>query len=188
MGSETSYSAYINALPSDWEIAPISKIAKVVGGGTPSRDVATYWNGTIPWVTPSEVSREDSIFIADTREHISAAGLAGSGATLLPIGALMITTRATLGARAISATPMTTNQGFKSLVFSDSSDAPFYFYVANKLKPELTRRASGTTFLEVSGSEVGDIRVPVPPKEERTLIAQILDTLDTPPRGRSRRR
>lgn len=179
MGAETSYSAYLKALPCDWKIAPISQIAKVVGGGTPSRDVATYWNGAIPWVTPGEVSREESIFLSDTRECISAAGLASSGATLLPVGTLMITTRATLGARAISATPMTTNQGFKSLVFADPSDAPFYFYVANKLKPELRRRASGTTFLEVSSSEVSDIRVPVPPKEERTQIAHILDTLDT---------
>ncbi|WP_290871949.1 restriction endonuclease subunit S [Aquabacterium sp.] len=179
MGAETSHSTYLKALPCDWEIARISDVAKVVGGGTPSRDIAAYWHGVIPWVTPSEVSREESIFLAATREYISSAGLASSGATLLPIGALMITTRATLGARAISAAPMTTNQGFKSLVFADPSDAPFYFYVADKLKPELKRRASGTTFLEVSGSEIADIRVPVPPRAERTQIAQVLDTLDT---------
>lgn len=91
----------------------------------------------------------------------------------------MITTRATLGARAINAVPMTTNQGFKSLVFENRHDSPFYYYVTDKLKPELKRRASGTTFLEISGTEFGQIEVPVPPISERGLIAQVLDTLDT---------
>jgi len=179
MPADSSYAAYLRDLPQDWQTAPISEVAKVVGGGTPSRDVAQFWRGAIPWATPGEVSAEASAYLSETRECISAAGLAGSGATLLPAGSLMITTRATLGARVINAVPMTTNQGFKSLVFENPSDAPFYYYLTDKLKAELQRRASGTTFLEVSGAEVGQIEVPVPPVGERALIAQVLDTLDT---------
>lgn len=166
-------------LPTDWQVERISVMAKVVGGGTPSRDVSSLWGGEIPWVTPGEVSREGSAYLSETRERISELGLAGSGATVLPPGSLMITTRATLGARAINAVPMTTNQGFKSLVFVSGADAPFYYYLTEKLKPELKRRASGTTFLEVSGAELGKIEVPVPPLHERRLIAEILDNLDT---------
>lgn len=179
MPVEVGYAAYLRDLPADWQSAPISEVARVVGGGTPSRDVAQFWRGSIPWVTPSEVSSENAVRLSDTREHISAAGLAGSGATLLPAGSLMVTTRATLGACAINAVPMTTNQGFKSLVFLDPGDSPFFYYLVDKLKPELKRRASGTIFLEVSASEVGGIRLPLPPKGERAKIAQILDTLDT---------
>lgn len=91
----------------------------------------------------------------------------------------MITTRATLGARAINTVPMTTNQGFKSLVFDDANSALFYYYVTDKFKSELKRRASGTTFLEVSGTEVAQIELLVPPVRERELIARILYTLDT---------
>ena len=179
MPAETGYTAFLRDLPRDWQTAPLSAIAKVVGGGTPSRDVPGFWGGDIPWITPGEVSAEGSVYLSGTREAISRVGLAGSGATLLPSGSLMVTTRATLGARAINSVPMTTNQGFKSLVFASESDAPFFYYLTDKLKPEMTRRASGTTFLEVSGAEFARIEVPLPPVRERQLIAEILDTLDT---------
>jgi len=91
----------------------------------------------------------------------------------------MVTTRATLGARAINAVPMATNQGFKSVVFRRPGDADYYFHLLEKVKPELVRRASGTTFLEISGTEFGAIVVPSPPSNEKLTIAQILDTLDT---------
>lgn len=179
MSARYSYDRYLQAVPADWNVNPISEISTVVGGGTPSRDVSQFWRGSIPWLTPGEVSSEESIHISATRENISKEGLRGSGATLLPPGSLMITTRATLGARAINIVPMTTNQGFKSLVFKVPSDALFYYFLVDRLKPEFVRRASGTTFLEVSGTEVGQIKVPVPPTCERALIAEILVMLDT---------
>lgn len=179
MSAETPYAAYLRDLPADWPTAPIAEVSRVIGGGTPSREASHFWNGSIPWVTPGEISGEDTVYLGDTRDHISADGLSGSGATLLPIGSLMITTRATLGARAINSVPMTTNQGFKSLVFSDPSDAPFFYWLVEKVKPELSRRASGTTFLEVSGGEVGRINIPLPPKPERDQIARVIDALDT---------
>lgn len=179
MSARYSYERYLQAVPADWNVNSISEISTVVGGGTPSRDVSQFWRGSIPWVTPGEVSSEASIHISATRENISKEGLRGSGATLLPPGSLMITTRATLGARTINIVPMTTNQGFKSLVFKVPSDALFYYFLVDRLKPEFVRRASGTTFLEVSGTEVGRIKVPVPPTCERALIAEILVMLDT---------
>ncbi len=179
MATESAYGNYLRDLPTDWQVERISAVAKIVGGGTPSRDVHSFWGGEIPWVTPGEVSRESSPYLSETREHISELGLSGSGATILPPGSLMITTRATLGARAINAVPMTTNQGFRSLVFENGADTLFYYYLTEKLKAELKRRASGTTFLEVSGTELGRIEVPVPPVWERRSIAEVLDTLDT---------
>jgi type I restriction enzyme S subunit len=173
------YKNFLDALPTDWEKKPISQLGAVVGGGTPSRDVPSFWHGTIPWVTPGEVSGEAAKHLHDTADHISAAGLAGSGANLLPTGSLMVTTRATLGARAINAVPMATNQGFKSVVFRQVQDADYYFHLFEKVKPELVRRGSGTTFLEVSSAEFGAILVPSPLRDEKQQIAEILDTVDT---------
>ena len=172
------YKAFLDALPTDWETKSISQLGTVFGGGTPSRDVPSFWRGTIPWVTPGEVSEEASKYLHDTADHISPAGLAGSGANLLPSGSLMVTTRATLGARAINAVPMATNQGFKSIAFRHVQDADYYFHLFEKVKPELVRRGSGTTFLEVSGAEFGTILVPSPPRGEKQQIAHVLDTLD----------
>lgn len=173
------YGAFLKQLPGDWEQKEITQIGTVVGGGTPSRDVPAFWRGSIPWVTPGEVSGEDAKLLHDTKDHISASGLAGSGANLLPAGSLLVTTRATLGARVINAVPMATNQGFKSVVFKRPEDASYYFHLFEKVKPELVRRASGTTFLEISGAEFGAIKVPSPSQNEKLQISHILDTLDT---------
>ncbi len=74
---------------------------------------------------------------------------------------------------------MATNQGFKSILFKNLDDGGYYFHLFEKVKPELIRRASGTTFLEISGAEFGSIQVPNPPGPEKKLITQILNTLDT---------
>lgn len=173
------YEAFLRQLPADWEQKEITQVGAVVGGGTPSRAVPSFWRGSIPWVTPGEVSGEAAKLLHDTNDHISASGLAGSGANLLPAGSLLVTTRATLGARVINAVPMATNQGFKSIVFKKAEEASYYYHLFEKVKPELVRRASGTTFLEISGAEFGSIKVPSPSPAEKLKIAQLLDTIDT---------
>ncbi len=74
---------------------------------------------------------------------------------------------------------MATNQGFKSIVFKKPEEASYYYHLFEKVKPELVRRASGTTFLEISGAEFGSIKLPSPSPEEKLKIAELLDTLDT---------
>jgi len=179
MSAKSPYEATLDDLPDEWGEVPIVELGKVLSGSTPSRDVPTYWGGDIPWVTPGELTGLRSKYISQTIEAITPDGLNGSGANLLPQNSLLITTRATLGSRAINTRPMATNQGFKSIVFKNPTDANYYYHWAEKLVPELTRRASGTTFLEISGSQFCQIRVPNPPESERVKIAQILDTLDT---------
>ncbi len=179
MSAESGYEQLLKEIPADWDDVPIAQLGKVVSGSTPSRDVPGYWGGKIPWVTPGELTGLNSRQISQTNESITPQGLNGSGANLLPEGSLLITTRATLGARAINSVPMATNQGFKSIVFTNPVDTDYYYYWTEKLVPELRRRASGTTFLEISGSQFSQIRVPSPPEHERVKIAQILDTLDT---------
>ncbi|MBC3494439.1 restriction endonuclease subunit S [Pseudomonas sp. SWRI100] len=173
------YEDFLQKLPCDWERLAIREIGTITGGGTPSREIPSYWHGDIPWVTPGEISSTQTQLLHRTQEHISHTGLNGSGANLLPAGSLMVTTRATLGARAINAVSMATNQGFKSIIFKNLADGGYYFHLFEKVKPELVRRASGTTFLEISGAEFGNIQVPNPPNLEKKLIVQILDTLDT---------
>lgn len=173
------YQRFLQSLPTDWNRREIRQLGTVVSGGTPSRDVPSFWRGAIPWVTPGELSGNTTKFLQDTNEHISASGLAGSGANLLPVGSLMVTTRATLGARAINAVPMATNQGFKSIIFKDTAEAEFYFHLFEKVQPELVRRASGTTFLEIAAAEFSRIEVPSPSSSEKRLITKVLDTLDT---------
>lgn len=179
----SSQQALLQALPGDWGTAPLAEIASIHSGSTPKREVAAYWGGDIPWVTPGELTGLGSKYLTDTAERITAAGLASCSATRVPPNALLVTTRATLGSAALAAMHVATNQGFRSLVFSDGADPNFYYHLAPLLVSELTRRASGTTFLEISGREFGSVGVPLPPLSEQRRIAEILDTLDEAIRG-----
>ncbi|MCK7545180.1 restriction endonuclease subunit S [Marinobacter bryozoorum] len=175
----SDYQRVLADLPDDWKTAKIEDLGSVVSGGTPSREITNYWGGTIPWVTPGEVTTLKEKTLRLTHESITNEGLRQSGANLLPAGSLLVTTRASLGYCAINSVPVTTNQGFKSIVFRQSSNPDFYYYWTRKACSELKRRASGTTFLEISGSDFKQIKFPVPPSAEQRKIAQILDTLNT---------
>ena len=164
--------------PAAWPTTTLGEIASIYSGSTPSRGVPGFWGGEIPWVTPGELTSLGEKYLTRTRDQITRAGLASCAASLVPKDALLVTTRATLGAAALAGMPVTTNQGFRSLVFNGAADPHFYFHISPLLLPELTRRASGTTFLEISGREFAAVSVPLPPLPEQRRIAEILDTLD----------
>jgi len=148
-------------------------------GGTPSRTNIPYWGGDIPWVTPSEITKLHSKYLHNTTENITATGLAGSAARLLPAMSVVVTTRATLGEAAITTTPLATNQGFKNIVPNATSNPLFTYYRIKTLKREMERLASGTTFLEISKSDFERIELVRPQKEEQERIATLLDCVDS---------
>ena len=162
----------------DWRECRLGDLGVVVGGGTPPRERAEYWNGSIPWLTPGELTGHSDKFVSETQDCISELGLASSGARLLSVGSLLVTSRASIGSCALAGRPMATNQGFKNLTPGTAVDPSFLFYLGRTLAKEMTRRASGTTFLEISGREFERIKVRLPPLEEQRWIAEILDTID----------
>ncbi|MEX2622969.1 MAG: restriction endonuclease subunit S [Acidimicrobiia bacterium] len=167
-----------HARPNDWILCRLTDIGSIVAGGTPSREVPVYWNGDIPWLTPGELTGHVEAYVHSTQERITGQGLADSGAVVFPRDTLMVTTRATLGNRGLAAQPMATNQGFKNVIFKDGAHPKYFYHLTDLLRSELVRRASGTTFLEISGKEFGRIEVAVPPLQEQRRVAEILDTID----------
>ena len=123
----------------EWEKKRLADIATIVGGGTPESDVPEYWGGNIVWFTPSEIK---SKFISDSQRHITQLGLKRSSAKLLPAGALILSTRATVGEVGIATRECTTNQGFQSLVVQSPHYNQFWYYWIKKYKHEFLRRAA----------------------------------------------
>ena len=162
----------------EWRECQLGDIGKVVGGGTPSRERAEYWDGPIRWLTPGEITGNTTKYVYETQDCLSELGLSASGARLLPDGSLLVTSRASIGSCALAGTPMATNQGFKNLVPNANVDPSFLFHLGQTLGQEMTRRASGTTFLEISGREFARIKISLPRLEEQRQIAKILDTID----------
>ncbi len=156
----------------------IGDLGSVVGGGTPSRDKEEYWNGPVPWLTPGELTGTNDKIISKSKERISELGLTASSARLVPAGSLLVTSRASIGFCALAGVDLATNQGFQNLIpNADSVDSSFLYYLGRTLKREMTRCASGTTFLEIPKREFERIKVRLPPIKEQRRIARILDDI-----------
>ena len=134
-----------------------------------------YWNGNITWVTPSDLSHLESIYISSSKRSITSDGLASCGSKMLPVGSIILSTRAPIGSLAIAGKTLCTNQGCKGLIPKADVSSPFFTYVLLSSKRELNNRGKGTTFLEISGDELARFETPSPNIEEQDKIARFLD-------------
>jgi type I restriction enzyme S subunit len=166
----------LGIIPNEWDVYPINEIGKIVGGTTPSRVVPSYWGGIIPWITPTDMSKLRTDYISGGQDWLTQKGLDSCSAYLLPIGSIVVTTRATLGLAAITQRELATNQGFKNIITNDGWDNRFVCYKIRALSNEMVRRASGTTFLEISGTQFAllEIAAPAPGSNEQDMIASAI--------------
>lgn len=166
---------WLGEVPDHWEVLRLKNSFRIVGGSTPKSETESFWDGNILWATPSDLSKRESIYINDTQRKITADGLASCGTTLVPAASIILSTRAPIGSLAIAETVMCTNQGCKSLVPSERAHTEYFAHLLSISSEELNIRGKGTTFLELSGDELGAFRTPVPPLLEQTRIAVFLD-------------
>ncbi|HET9569790.1 MAG TPA: restriction endonuclease subunit S [Bacteroidales bacterium] len=160
---------------SDWEEKKLTDFAEIIGGGTPDTLNQEFWNGEIEWFTPTELKTK---YVSQSIRKITKEGLQQSSAKILPIGSVLFTSRATVGDVSISLKKCATNQGFQSFVVNESNCNEFLYYWICFNKNEFISRASGSTFLEVSKSEMQKIKVLRPSLPEQQKIASFLSALD----------
>ena len=166
---------WLGEVPGHWDVLALKKSFQIIGGSTPKSDMESFWDGDILWATPSDLSKRDSVYMNDTQRKITAAGLASCGTTLVPARSIVLSTRAPIGSLAIADTEMCTNQGCKSLVPLENTSTEYFAYLLSISSTELNIHGKGTTFLELSGDELGAFKAPVPPLLEQTQIAAFLD-------------
>ena len=166
---------WLGEVPEHWEVNALKRDFRVIGGSTPKSDYENYWDGSIIWVTPADLSKLSSFKIDDSQRKITADGLQSCGTTLVPCGSIILSTRAPIGSLAIADSELCTNQGCKALVPGDNSNSHFYAYLLSVATAELNNRGKGTTFLELSGDELGSFKVTFPTALEQSAIASFLD-------------
>ena len=160
----------------EWIETKIQNVATVIGGGTPSTDEPKYWGNEINWFTPSEIGKTKYVTISNRK--ISQDGLKNSSAKLLPKGTILLSSRATVGEASILLNEASTNQGFQSLIVNENNCNEFIYYLKYKYKKEMLIKSFGSTFLEISKSNVENIKIKIPSKEEQFMIANFLSLLD----------
>ncbi|MEH1589251.1 restriction endonuclease subunit S [Cutibacterium avidum] len=164
--------------PEDWERKTVGDCSLILQGGTPSTLIGKYWDGDVTWVTPSDISRLTGMWITNSKRNLSPAGIAHSSAVILPEKTILLCTRATIGALALTTRPMATNQGFKNLVCKPGVDPVFLAYLLTTKTDEMKALSVGTTFLELSKKNLSEIPLRVPPHSEQRAIAEVLSGFD----------
>ncbi len=153
-------------LPEGWRKSKIGDEVETLGGGTPSTEIEEYWNdGDIMWYSPTDITNNNSVFIFQSANRITKAGLSKSSAKIFPANSLMMTSRATVGKLAINTAEATTNQGFITLVPTSELNVFYLYCWINTQIEEIINLASGSTFLEISKSDFRNLDVVIPENE-----------------------
>ena len=163
----------------EWLRVALAGVADIRNGGTPRTGVPAYWGGRLPWCVPTDITASRGKYLVTTARSITSEGLASCGASLLPAGSLLLCSRATIGEIKISSMPVATNQGFKSMVCTESVDNEFLYYRLVTLKERMIDLATGSTFLEISKRDLANICIDLPPLSEQRAIATILADMDS---------
>lgn len=162
-----------------WNSKQLDDICEVINGGTPSTSVADYWGGNILWCTPTDITGCESKYIWKTAATITRKGQLAHSLTILPPGTILLCSRATIGDVRIAKLPITTNQGFKSLIAGKQTNNEWLYYIISTLKKKFLEKAIGSTFLEISKNSLSCIPIRTPTLNEQTAIAKILSDMDT---------
>ena len=165
-------------IPNNWCWSRLGKITSVIGGGTPSSKISEYYdNGDIAWITPSDLSNYNNMYISNGKKMITKLGLMKSSAKLLPKGTVCLSSRAPIGYVVIAKNELSTNQGFKSFLPSKAFKSEYLYWYLKSIKHILEAKASGTTFLELSAKKAGEVEIPLPPINEQQRIVNRIESL-----------
>lgn len=162
----------------DWKKVKLEDVSEVIGGETPNTKNYDFWNGTVPWLTPKDLSEHKNRYISKGARNISEKELSNSSTCMLPKGAILLTSRAPIGYLAIAKNKLCTSQGFKSIVLKEGYLPEFFYYLLKSNVQYVIGMSSGSTFAEISGRQVKALEFYVPPLLTQKKIAAVLSALD----------
>lgn len=148
--------------PEGWEVSTIGEEVRVVGGSTPSTKEPDLWDGGINWATPKDLSNLAAPVLLETSRTITAAGLAKISSGLLPVGSLLLSSRAPIGYLAIAEVPVAINQGFIGMICDKRVSNVFAWLWTLENIEAILSKANGSTFQEISKGNFRPLSVVVP--------------------------
>ena len=157
----------------------LGDLGKIVGGSTPSTKDSENYGGNIPWITPKDLTNLKGRYVEKGERNITEKGYRSTSTKMLPPNSILFSSRAPIGYIAINKKEVCTNQGFKSIIPNSKVNYMFLYYLLKYNKNKVESLGIGTTFKEISGSVMKEIKVDIPETlEEQIKIAIILSKLD----------
>jgi type I restriction enzyme S subunit len=155
---------FVEEVKEEWEEGTLDNILTVKGGTTPSTSEPEFWNGSIHWTSPRDITNLNGIYLFDTERKITELGLSKISSGLLPKGTLLMSSRAPVGVLAFCEVPVAINQGYIAILDNKGYSKEF-IYLWLKTNIEVVHSFSnGSTFMEISKSAFKTLQLQIPPK------------------------
>lgn len=140
----------LGPVPEEWDYVPIGDLVDVIGGGTPSTKNPDFWEGgEYAFCTPKDLSRLSAPVLLNTERHITQAGVDKISSGQLPVGSVILSSRAPIGYLALAETPVSVNQGIIAMVTGEIPNAYILLWTEENMEV-IESRAGGSTFAEIS--------------------------------------
>lgn len=141
-------------VPIAWEVENLIDFAEIKNGATPSTADEANYGGDIVWITPKDLSDQQSKFVYQGERNITKQGFDSCSTSMLPTNSVLMSSRAPIGLVSIAKHEVCTNQGFKSFIPKSISDSIYlYYYIKHHIK-QIEQLGTGTTFKEVSRDDL----------------------------------
>ncbi|MFZ2473120.1 MAG: restriction endonuclease subunit S [Methanothrix sp.] len=168
----------IGEIPHGWKAQPIGEMVRVLGGGTPSTMELAYWEGgTHPFCTPKDMSSLKSPVLLYTERYLSNQGVARISSGQLPVGTVLLSSRAPIGYLAISEVRVSINQGIIGMICDRQLSGLYVLYWLQANMDRIIANANGSTFPEISKQSFRPINILVPPTRILERFQLIIEPL-----------
>ena len=154
----------------------LGPICSFLNGGTPSRRVARYYQGDVPWITGADISGPR----ADTaRSFVTEEAIRESATNRVPAGTVLLVTRTSVGKVAVAAMELCFSQDITAITPDPHClDTLYLVHFLRTKQPQLERMARGATIKGVTREVVANLAILLPSLPEQRQIAAILDKAD----------
>ena len=160
-----------------WHKNLLGNLGSFMGGGTPSKSEEKYWNGSIPWISSSDMT-EDSVTRINISRYINYNAIDNSATKLCPENTIHIVSRVGVGKVAISHMPLCTSQDFTNFISNDLNDRLFLTYYLSVIMKKKSQQTQGTSIKGITSEEIKKLRVYLPSLLEQEKIANFLSLVD----------
>lgn len=147
-------------IPAGWEASNIWAVADILGGGTPTKKKPEYWNGDIPFFTPTDA--DGTIFKFTTADYITEEGLKGSSTKLFGKNTVFITARGSVGKLVLAGVDMAMNQSCYALRAKPGITHTYLFFLAKELIHHLQVKSSGSVFDSIVSNDIEFTSLAIP--------------------------
>ena len=161
-------------LEDGWREAHLGDVAHIVTGKTPSTKEPRYWDGNIPFVTPSDIT--DSPWLSHVERHVSDEGMKYS--SVVPAGSVLFTCIASIGKSCITQEVSTLNQQINACVPTEQVDGYFLYNALQARVGDMHDLAGTTAVPIINKTTFSKVTIKLPPLDEQRRIAEVLRSVD----------